>query len=218
MNENRLLNLNEDIPQDFFVFVNFKNVVTEHNLRVTKTFTSGAFAQLHMIDFAKKYIANTIDYLPFIPNPSPDVKILSIFNVGITSEYRTEYNAELSRKYNFPNYPSRLSAVYAFGDKETCRIVSNKYHWDINTVRRFRLNPNPLNKVVKVNMEIVSLERHANSISMMNADTINNIWQSYWTGFGNIVMELPIANGGRKEFHSEVIWEYLIEGQLILIE
>lgn len=162
-------------------------------------------------------MAGTVDYLPFIPNPNKDVQMVSVFYNNITSEYRTEYNCELHRRYNFQTYPSRLSAFYAFGDYDTCVAVSKKHHWNINTVKKFRLEPSPFNKVVKVNMEIVSLERYANRVSMLDQETQNIIWQSYWTGYGDFPMELPTIHG-RQVFNSGIIWEYLVEGRLTLIE
>lgn len=217
MDTTKLLNLDEKIPEAFYVFVNMDNLVTKHNLEVTKSFSSGAFGQLSMGDFTQKYLDGTVDYLPFIPNPNKDVMMVSMFYNNITSEYRAEYNCELHRRYNFPTFPSRLSACYAFGDYETCVQVSNKYHWDITTVKKFKLEPTPFNKVVKVNMEIVSLERYANRVSMLDEETQNIIWQCYWTGYGNFPMELPTIHG-RQVFNSGVLWEYLVEGRLTLIE
>lgn len=217
MNMTNLLNIDEKIPDIFYVFVDMNNVMTKHNLEVTKGFSSGAFGQLGFDDFVNKYLKGTIDYLPFTPNPNTDVQIVSAFYNNITSEYRTEYNCELYRRYNFPKYPSRLSAFYAFGDYKTCLEVSKKYHWDILTVKKFKLDPSPFNRVAKVNMEIVSLERYANRVSMLDQDTQNIIWQSYWTGYGDFPMELPTVNG-RQVFHSGIIWEYLVEGRLTLIE
>jgi len=212
-----LLNTEENIPEVFYVFVNFGNFTTKHNLEITKGFTSAAFGQIFMTDFIEKYVNGNIDYLPFIPNPSKDLMVISLFNNDITSEYQTEYNCELYRRYNYPKYPSRLSAIYAFGDFETCLKVSEKYHWDIKTVRKFRLEPTPLNRVVKVNMDIISVSRLAARISMTDPDTQNKIWETYWTGYDNFQLELPTIKG-RKLFNSEIIWEYLIEGRLTLIE
>ncbi len=217
METNKLLNSEESLPEVFYVFVNMNSLLTKHNLEFTKGFSSGAFGQLGIGDFAKKYLEGTVDYLPFIPNPDKDIQMVSAFYNNITSEYRTEYNCELHRKYNFPTYPSRLSAIYAFGDYDNCIEVSRKYHWDITTVKKFKLEPSPFNKVAKVNMEIVSLERYANRVSNLDQNAQNTIWQSYWTGFGEIQMELPTVND-RQLFNSGLIWEFLIEGRITLVE
>ena len=213
-----ILNSKDILPTDFYIFVNMQNVVTKHNIDNTKSIFSGAFGQLSLgDDFSTKYLEGTVDYLPFVPNKDSDASMISMFNNNITSEYRTEYNCELHRKFNNPKYPSRLSACYAFGDYETCVEVSKKHNWNLSTVRKFTLLPSLYNRVVKVNMEIVSLERTANRISMTSQQTQNSIWSSYWNGIGNIKLELPTVDG-RKEFNSGVIWEYLIEGRLELNE
>ena len=60
-------------------------------------------------------------------------------------------------------------------------------------------------------MEHVSLARHAYHVSMIQE--IDRLWGGYWTGFDEIVMELPSSPTFiRKEFRSGIIWEYLIEG------
>jgi hypothetical protein len=42
---------------------------------------------------------------------------------------------------------------------------------------------------------------------------IERLWSGYWTGFGDIALELPTSPGFQREvFHSGTIWEYLIEG------
>lgn len=214
----KILNSKDILPTEFYIFVNMQNIMTKHNIENTKSIFSGAFGQLSLGDeFVTKYLNGTVDYLPFIPNKNSDTSMVSMFNNNITSEYRTEYNCELYRKSNNPTYPSRLSACYAFGDYETCIEVSEKYGWNLSTVRKFKLLSDPFNRVVKVNMEIVFLERTANRISMTGQETQNKIWDSYWKGIGNIKLELPKVEG-RKEFNSGVIWEYLVEGRLELKE
>ncbi|MCH5598198.1 hypothetical protein [Niabella ginsengisoli] len=211
------MNTNEPIPEIFYVFVDQTNFVTQHNLSVTKSFSSGTVFHWNDLKFIEKYVSGKVDYLPFIINQKKDVNAISAFENSLTSEYRTEYNAEMHRFYNYPHYPSRLSAVYAFGDIETCKKVASKYKWNLSSVKQFKIIDNPLNKVVKVNMEIVSLDRYAQRVSFCDSETIGHIWNSYWNGTGNIQMELPTING-RQVFNSDEIWEYLIEGQIQVIE
>jgi len=62
-------------------------------------------------------------------------------------------------------------------------------------------------------MEHVTLARYAYKLSSMQ--NIDQIWQSYWKGVGNIRLELPDGeNFSRNIRDSGVIWEYLIEGCL----
>lgn len=210
----KLLNLSEKIPGTFYVFVNQFNPITFHNFNLTKCFTSAAFTYLSMSQvFVEKYIEGTVDYLRFKPNES-DCKIISPYTLTAINDYRVEYDAETYRRYRVSLYPSRLSAVYAFGSYETCVEVNQKYNWDLTSVYQFKLLDNPFNRVIKVNMEHVSLARYAYKLSMMEAQAIEYIWESYWSGRGNISFELPTSNFQRKVFNSDVIWEYLVEGML----
>ncbi len=120
----KLFNLNEDIPDEFYIFVNQMNPITHHNFTVTKTFTSSAVSCIEIDkSFIKKFINWTARYLPFEPcqsdNRSPSPYMLSAIN-----DYKIEYDAEVFREKNYPLYPSRLSALYAFGDLETSKYVS----------------------------------------------------------------------------------------------
>lgn len=93
---------------------------------------------------------------------------VSSYCLTAVNDYRIEYDAEIHRKQNHPLYPSRLSSTYAFGDFETCREVSQKYDWNLDAVRQFKLLDCPLNRVAKVNMERVSLGRHAYRVASIS--------------------------------------------------
>lgn len=205
----KLINIDDDAPDELYIFVNQINPMTEHNFKLTKTFTSGAFNSCLDENFAKKYIEGSAIYLPYEPcqadNISPSPYLLSAIN-----DYRIEYDAEVYREKNHPIYPSRLSALYAFGNMETCKLVSKKYGWPLNTVYKFRIKEWPLTRIAKVNMEHVSLARHAYKVSMMQ--DLDKLWGSYWAGFDEIILELPSNNFERKQYNSGIIWEYLIEG------
>jgi|ERR1700722_10716658 len=135
------------------------------------------------------------------------------------NNYMIEYNAELVRKDSFRFFPSRLSAIYAFGDYATCETVASKHGWPLREVRRFTLEEgNAFTKVIKTNMEIVSLLRTANRISAIDSRTILEVWTRYWKGESIEGMELPQSGGERKMFSCGEIWEYLIEGIVALIE
>jgi hypothetical protein len=164
----------------------------------------------------------TMDYLPFIPNPNMTRKPMSMFQNNVTSEYRTEYNCEIFRKHYFPLFPSRLSAIYAFGDYESCKKATQMYHcsydyWNLDNIKRFKLEKNSFNRIVKANMELVSWERTANRISSLDHNTEEQIWLAYWNGESNSSFQLPTIHG-RKNFEVDTLWEYLIEGTIKLVE
>ena len=140
----RLMNLDLEYPKEFFIFCDRYNPMTVHNLTFTKTFTSAAFTNCSISDeFVKKYLDGYVSYLPFLP-AKRDCDVLSPYCLTAMNEYRIEYDAEVCRKKYYPKYPSRLSAVFAFGDYETCKNVADKYRWDISTVKKFKLIDTPL--------------------------------------------------------------------------
>jgi hypothetical protein len=162
-------------------------------------------------------MAGKVRYLPY-ELCQMDQLTISPYFLSAINDYRVEYDAEVYRFKYYPLYPSRLSAIYAFGDYETCKVVSKKYKWDINSVEKFNLIDFPLTRIVKVNMEHVSLARQAYRIAAMSEAEINSIWNSYWSNFGNIKIELPAVGFTRNIYDSGVIWEYLIEGTVKHIE
>ncbi|EGQ8681846.1 hypothetical protein GKA74_23045 [Vibrio parahaemolyticus] len=210
-----LINKNENIPEEFFVFVNFSSPLAAHNYKIG-AYTSGACSTWFQEETLAKYLDGSLNYLPFEPSQR-DPMAVSPYCLTAINDYRIEYDAEIYRKQNHPLYPSRLSATYAFGDFETCREVSQKYGWNLNTVRKFKLLDSPLNRVAKVNMEHVSLGRHAYRVASMA--NVEDIWRAYWTGKGNIQIELPDGpEFTRNVRDSGVIWEYLVEGCLQPVE
>ncbi|EGQ8476278.1 hypothetical protein FLL96_19405 [Vibrio cholerae] len=206
-----LINVNEEIPEEFYVFVNFSSPIAVNNFRVG-AYTSAACSMWLNEETLRKYLDGSLNYLPFAPSERDPIAI-SPYCLTAINDYRIEYDAEMFRKQHFPLYPSRLSATYAFGDIETCYEVSRKYGWDISTVRKFKLLDTPLNRVAKVNMDHVSLARHAYKVASMQ--NVDDLWHAYWTGIGNIQMELPDGpDFSRNIRDSGVIWEYLVEGCL----
>jgi len=206
----RLMNADEDAPKEYFIFVNELMPVTSHNFRLTGTFCSGAFGSISTTpEFLAKYTNGSARYLPFGPCEM-DTMALSPYCLTAINDYRIEYDAESCRMRSFPLFPSRMSAIYAFGNVETCEAVSQKYRWPLDSVHRFRLKESLLNRVVRVNMEHVSLARHAYRVSML--EDIEKIWTHYWEGGGDMPMELPGRGFKRERYKSGVIWEFLIEG------
>jgi len=169
--------------------------------------------------FLKKYQEGTATYLPFLPTGS-DCNVFSPYCLTAINNYRVEYDAEICRKAYYPKYPSRLSAVYAFGDYETCeKVVKIHPDWrDLSTLKKFRLIETPLTRVIKVNMEIVTLAQKAYRISSISQSDLDNLWKHYWNGGGNFQMELPDVNFSRTKHDSGEIFEYLIEGAVVLNE
>jgi hypothetical protein len=208
----KLMNMDEETPSEFFIFVNQLNPVTYHNFNLIGQFSSGAFSSASLgPDYLQKYMKGEFRYVPYEP-VQMDAILLSPYFLTAINDYRIEYDVEFYREKRYPLYPSRLSAIYAFADYDSCVTVNRKYSWPLTDVCRFKLLDHPLNRVVKVNMEHVSLARHAYMVSMLR--DVDRIWSGYWSGFDNLVLELPASGFQRKTYESGIIWEYLIEGRV----
>ena len=86
-------------PRDFWVWVNPCNWLVKHQVKVVGCFISAGS------------VGRGDSNLPFIPNPKFTGDI-SPFSVGVTHHYAAEYNFEVNREHYFPEYPSRLNAIY----------------------------------------------------------------------------------------------------------
>ena len=214
----KLINVDEEIPEYFYVFLNFNNSLGHmhlNNFNLTKSISSGLINNMFNNTYLENYINGMQKYLPFVPSNEVPSSPTS-FSLNVVNEYTLEYNLELYRYVNVNKYPSRLSAIYAFGDYETCKKVSELYGWNINTVRKFRLKElKGLEKLVRVskhNMEIISYIRGLDCRSFpIKAQNI--IYEHYWKGKGNLTLE---KNG--ETYSTGEIYEYLIEGIIELVE
>lgn len=209
--------MTDTLPEEFFIFVNQLHPQAAHNYRITRTFTSRFYPLLTTEEGRQALDKGEVDPFPFVPNPSmyPD---LSPFVVSAMNEYRIEWDAEQVRQRHFSLKPSRLSAIFAFGDEQSCVEVADKYSWPLGEVRRFKLrDPDSRARCSKVNMEIVSLMRYVYPLAAWGAADIDNIWAHYWSGGGDLPVEVPDLRQGQawRRFNSGVIWEWLIEGQVV---
>lgn len=94
-----------DQPRDFWVWVNPSNWLVRHQITLI-----GCFISAGSVDRGDSN-------LPFIPNPKFAGDI-SPFTIGVTHQYRAEYNLEINREHYFPHYPSRLNAIYLLGTEQ----------------------------------------------------------------------------------------------------
>jgi hypothetical protein len=145
-----------------------------------------------------------VDFLPFIPNPNA-LNALSIYTLSTINNYRVEYDAEVTRRQWYKNAPSRLTAVFAFERWEDCVTASAVHDWPLQQVRRFRVAV--ALRILRVNMEIVSLARLAYGHSMLDTNEVEYLWRSYWEGS----MDCTV-----KSVKAAMLPELLIDGRLDL--
>ena len=208
------------LPEDqYFVFLGLHTPSAVHNLRFTRSIVSAGITTASFdAASAEGYARGTLNYLPFIPNPNRHQGAVSSFAMEATRNYEVEYDAEYIRANEFPLLPSRLSCVYAFRSMADCHAATLKYGWELASVRRFRLVPTPLNRVHRVNMEVVSLMRYAMRMGVFDRQQRDQIWRHYWHGGGSFSVRIPDLDFSRQQRESGEIWECLIEGRLDLLD
>ena len=211
----KLLNINEEAPEFFYIFMNPGNDIVgrvlKHNFQLSKMLTSTSF-QSFLVS-PEKYIKGEIQYLPFIKNEN-STQMPSPFVLHIIENYALEYNLEIYRMSHYQTFPSRLGALYAFADLDTCAKVSKKYGWNIKEIRKFKLfsdkqETSKLMRIVKCNMEIVSFMRSL-SYESNDMEFLNKLYFDYWHCLEENVTDLK----NDKMIHIENISEYLIDGIL----
>lgn len=214
----KLVNKDEEAPKEFYIFQDFDSSIYDringNNYSLSHKMLSTAFKHcLTKQDFTS-YKEGDIDYLPFIRADMSNVCKPSTFIQKTINYYDIEHNLEWYRRNNFKKYPSRFSSIFAFGDYESCKKVSQKYNsWSLSSVRKFRLFEDikylkEFVRIGKFNMEIVSLLRGV-EISLFSREDQEILYKRYWEGKGNTSIEFL----GEKSESGE-IYEYLIEGML----
>jgi hypothetical protein len=210
-----------DIPDIFYVFCNTADLGCWHDLQFTHSITSAGIAACQDAAFLKTYQDGTADYFPFVPNSGRSTGFTSFFSAALTAEYRVEYDVERIRRMEFSRAPSRFSCVFAFGALEDCQKASQIYRWNIQEVRRFRLVDHRLNRVARVNMDVVSLMRSGYRKGSWTEDRSIAIWRHYWSGAEGLSIDIPAVENDRptrRAMSVGTLWEYLIEGRLELID
>jgi hypothetical protein len=198
-------------PQRFHIVVNTLWPSTSQVLASGGTFRSAAFEAMRRAPtLIPDYESGRLDYLPFVQNPTW-LGQWSVPGRSVSLRYRLDHDAELVRRQHFPAYPSRLSAVFAFADEDSCRTAASSLAWDLTARREFELLPNPRNRVVRLNMHAYTAARN---IYMTECDITpeerEQLWLPYWRGESPPLSPLP-------DEYAEPLWEYLIEGELRLV-
>ena len=55
-----------------------------------------------------------------------------------------EYALEYIRRKKYKKYPSRFSCLYAFGDYESCKKVSELKKWPLENVKKYKIKKQTL--------------------------------------------------------------------------
>ena len=169
---------------EFYVFVNLSNQITKNNFELTKKIYSKPKVPgaLSLFEISRDYLENRL----------------------------MERDAEEYRKKINPLLPSRTN-IFAFGDFNTCKVVSQKYGWNLSEVKTFTLDLG--NNFLKVNMEIISFARDLYKKIKLDENQKEKLWAAYWGSHEPLPDEILSFLGIDK---LECHWEYIIEGCLTL--
>lgn len=182
----------------------------------TRTFTSRFADCLSTARGRQLLDSGQIDPMSFVPNEQVH-PTLSPFTLSAMNLYRVEWDAELGRRAHNPTAPSRMSAIYAFGDEPTCMRAASRYRWPLDSVRRFQVADGLPYRAVRVNMEVISLLRTVYPLASWSSEALNTFWRHYWTGQGNLEVQTPDLHHEQnwRKWTSGEMWEWLVEGQLV---
>jgi len=184
-----------DEPVDFWVWINPQNCLVKHQITFTGGFTSGGLL--------KKGKSN----LMFIPDPEFESDITP-FQFGIMREYMAEYNLERGRERYFPDYPSRLNAIYLFASE----VEAHKYR----ERHMQHVGDRVLKKVHSIMPCLYSI--HDSSwvdflrlTHSVDPESLDNISKAYWTGMR--VEDNELSSMG-KLWSEQAVLEVLFLGRI----
>jgi hypothetical protein len=198
------------LPSILWVFASQQNFLTVHNLTIGKRLVSAS-------ETARSQGVVDGDWRWAIPNPDMTPWGISPFSMRLLGGYWNEYNGEMYRRETYPQCPSRLVSLFAFGDEESCHVANRLHGWDLSEVRKFR--PQHVSNWGRFDMSAISLMNGAVA-KMMTPLSDNAIWEHYWSGSGeHIAYEVPGAQLTTRDIlpKQPTLWEYLIDGVLELI-
>ncbi|MBU3979178.1 hypothetical protein KJ980_03390 [Patescibacteria group bacterium] len=179
--------------KEFYIWIDINNPVIFNNFNVGSLNSASVFPEN--------------DNLSFLPNPRAG-GFVSLFHANLIWKYRTEYNLELSRGYYYKIYPSRLEAIYLLPSYQEAVKYKQKHQEHIKD----RL----LKKVFSVDDYIYSTHDtgwidFCHRIGMMDQETQNNVYKSYWQGIR--VCDCQLQSQG-KPWTSDPVIEILFLGRV----
>jgi hypothetical protein len=209
-----LVPLLSDPPDHYFIVVNDAWPSTRATLGSDGRFVSAAFAAMRAApDLVSAYDAGTLDYRPYIENLDW-IGRWSVPGRSAGLRYRVNHDAEIVRRQHCPLSPSRFSAIFAFADEQSCKCAEVQMEWKTQDTRKFRLLPDPRNRVARVNMHTFTAAQYLYMTERdFSLSEREQLWLPYWDG-----KEPPSRSlQPHSPDWSTPLWEYLIDGELQLM-
>ncbi len=203
--------------KDFFVWVDPEFFLADHNLNrigslistesIQDASPSGSIAIYHS---SSTKTGQDPDNLMFIPNPSFS-GFISPFQANLLWKYKAEYNLELSRRAYFPDYPSRLVAVFLFETEAEAKKyygrnqthVGGRELKHVRTIGKYKFSQHDSSWVDFLRLW-----------GMLDSDTINSVCDCYWKG--DTVEQCKLSAYG-KPWTNPPIFEVLLLGKVDLV-
>lgn len=220
-------------PDRFYVFLDPNNFFVSWNVNHIgdNRLSSAAFNSI--VNFScpsAAYDGGTAQFARCIPDTTePSAwRQVDIFGGAISSyqsyllsgrgrPYVQEYEGESIRQSKFPLRPSRLSCLYAFKSMDDCERVHRRHGWNLATIRPCRLASWDRTRVARCSMDIVSILRTPTDPT--GSQERRDLWRLYWQGASVQAISAPELQRSEHVMRAVAegdVWEYLIEGQLIL--
>jgi hypothetical protein len=176
-----------ETQQDFWVWVNPLSWLVRHQISLVGCFTSAGS------------VTRGESNLPFIPNPNFTGEV-SPFSIGVTHHYTAEYNFEINREHYFPDYPSRLNAIYLLRSEAEAKEyqvrhmahVGGRVLKKVHTVGKYVYSTHDSSWV-----DFLRLNHSCDD------QTIHEVTQAYWRGIH--VMEYELSSMGKPWGESPII-------------
>jgi len=151
--------------RDFFVYVDPADWLIQHQVGLAGSFASTP-------------CNNGCDSLMFLPNPRFSSAI-SPFHNNVLRNYRAEYNLEVDRQRWFPQYPSRLQAIFLFDSEDHARCYGTRHPEHVATRILKRVKSSGPYIYSLHDSSWVNFLRQNHSL---NQATVNKVSRSYWSG------------------------------------
>lgn len=124
-----------ETPSEFYIIVTTDDPVITWNMSLGRIASAGAARASIEPDV---YRQRADQWFPLIPNPEFQTAVSWQLS-RVVADYRAEYHAERVRCAEFPNHPSRLACLYAWGsldDVRRARKIGRRFR---GTVKRCTL-------------------------------------------------------------------------------
>lgn len=184
-----------DDREDFWVWVNPTSFLVRHQISLVGCFISAG------------NIGRGKSNLPFLPNPEFEGDI-SPFSIGVTHHYTAEYNLEVNREHYFPEYPSRLNAIYLLRSESEAEDYKNRHmaHVAGRVLKKVHsVGPHAYSTHDSSWVDFLRLPHNCDD------ETIRQVTQAYWHGVN--VQDCGLQTFGKPWTQSPII-EVLYLGRI----